>query len=179
MLSFIFLTLFQAQSADLWPAVDERFQKTHICESYIDGAEYLIETNSCTRFGCDKWQYTQKTYCDGNKARIDSWKQGQIFSSEEITLAHWQQTNGNLVRSKALFAQSYGNTFRLTDVKEISTGALEVNFEIVSPQNKVIEKGLWLLGEGPAIPTILSRKKISPGFLYEETTQTFIRELSN
>jgi hypothetical protein len=160
---------------DLWLLTDARFAKNNICESYINGATYKINHESCTRLGCDKWQYLQKTYCSSSGARIDSVKMdGSVFSRQDISVAQWQETHGNLLRSKAAYAESFGNKFDLLSVQELPSGELTADYS-VSFAGKVIETGTWILAHGPAIPTVKQQKMTKAGFLHEVTTDTFIQ----
>ena len=180
MLFILFLSLFQtrvAMAAD-WSAIDERFHKNHLCESYVDGSSYLIERKSCSTLGCDTWQYIQKVSCSNSEATIEFWNQDKIFARQTISADQYQGVQGNLLRLFAQSTESFGNVFSLTSVRELSSGELEVKFDI-SRQGKVIETGTWILGssEEPVIPMVRTKVSASQILLKEVNTDTFLKAL--
>lgn len=178
MITFLLFTLqVFANESLLWELTDTRYHKEQLCEAYVDGEEYLFQRESCTRLGCDKWKYTIKTFCKNDTAALEYWKQGSVFSYESISKEQWLQHRGNLLRSRAAFHASYGKNLSLVDGKEDLENKLHINYEVSDTNSKIIEKGTWILGNGPSIPMTLVRKSIKKQLFEEINTDTFLQQL--
>lgn len=161
---------------DLWILVDEKVSKQNLCDSFVDGAFYLFERESCSRIGCDQWNYEVHTFCDNikNLATIEHWKKGKIYRREYIDSQKWFAMKGNLLRFKQAYVNSFGNEFQLERVQTQQDGHLRIDY-VIRRHNKTTALGYWLIGDGPAIPQILLQYNKTFNPIVEENTDLLVR----
>lgn len=149
-----------------WALVDNFVGNQELCAAFPDGNTYNFKKETCS-FSWEKWNYVLWISCsnDAGATLEYSKSDGQIFSCESITADKWHSLNGNMLRAKQIYAESFGNKFVLNSAS-VDGAVLVVEYQIMN-QNSLVETGTWRMRRGNAIVQISNR---------EETTHYIIKE---
>ena len=167
--------------SNLWKKLDQILNNDRLCDSFKNKSNYKIKRKTCSKFGCENWQYVIKSSCSTNLegesvATLEYWKLGKIFSKQSYSSTQWQNINGNLLCNKALLAESLGHRFTLQNLEETS-GLIKASY-IVENEKTVLAKGYWLVDAKAvsAISQIIERHNTSFGVLTEKNSDILINQ---